>query len=232
MNKKKFKNLLNSVSSNGGAMEGALQKIREMFLEELQEEVEKLKPDFSESKLKINKIVDYLAEYMAIQEDKAEKIRKSMEKLNLGNMDEKLQNVKEFLGKTDTKTGELGEVYNNLRKILDEGQGFLEDALKNVKNDIDKNLSDLLSEIGNKKEEVIDSIREEIEERKTNLNEMVEVWKKSIKDRTETFEKEFELYIEKKGIELIIKYVRNNALKLLWTLFMGLFSKYKEKKSK
>lgn len=87
-----------------------------------------------------------------------------------------------------------------------------------------KNLSE---EIIQNKKDVLSLIQDEINEQRSYLNKWFKTRKQPIKDRTEIFEKEFEQYIEKKGIERIIKYKQDNTFKLLWIFFVGIFKRYK-----
>lgn len=271
--RKKFKNLLNSIS-NGSEMEGTLQKIREMFFTDLQGDIEKLKPDFTQIEAKINKLgndlgnsisdkekkasdiitnlqgnieklkpdytqiearmnklVNDLSKNISDKEKKALDIQKVLKETSLNGVDEKLRDVKEFLSNIDGKIRELGSAREDILKILNEGHSSLQDSFKNTCDDIMENRRKLLVEIFKNKDDIISSIREELEERKSNLSGMVDNWEQLIKDKTDTFEKEFNLYIEKRGVDKIIEYVQNNAFKLLWTLFVGIFKKYQQKKT-
>lgn len=229
--KKKFKNLLNSVSG-GTELNGALQKIQEIFLEDLQKEVDKLKPDLTQAEDKINQLMSNFETIISDKENKISKIQKSLENISLNTMDEKLQDVKDFLDKIDNKIKNLGNASDEVSARLNKGRDTIEGIFKKGHNEINNQSQIFFRGLTKDRDNVLNTIRTEIEERKSYLEEFVETWKQSIKDRTDSFEKEFGLYIEQRGIELIIKYVQNNAFRLLWTLFVGIFKKYKEKKSK
>lgn len=228
MSRKKYKSLLNSIP-NGSDIDGALQKIREKFLEDLQDEINKLSPDFNVMGDKLNSILEEFEKVFSEKEKRAVNIKNY---LNNVNINEKYEKFCIVLNSMKEKTDIIESSFDKVTEIIDRGEKNIQNILKEGIEVLQTSLEKSSKGISSKQDIALKGIQTMIEKYKLNLNDMVDVWKQSIQDRTETFEKEFNLYVEKRGLELIIEYVQNNAFKLLWTLFIGIFKKYKQKKSK
>ena len=225
-NKKKFKNLINSITSDRSGMEGTLQKIREMFLEDLLEEIRKVVP---ETEGKINQLLGEFEKILTDKEDRISNVRDYLNTVDLESFDHidgKLKDTQKVIETIDNKIKRLDKIFVDITNIVEKGQKEIKNGRKAL-NDL---LSSSFDELHGAHQDALNSIRQEATDHVSFLESHVKTYEQSLKDSIENHNKEFELYLEEKGTKLILLYVRRNAFKIIWTLFIGLFTFWKSKR--
>jgi len=226
-NKKKFKSLLNSIS-NGGAMEGSLQKIKEIFLEDIEDEIKDRKPDFSSINERFDGLLSDFEKALTDKEAKLKAIKNEISSTvnqNIEEVSEKLSEhrvvldgLRERLNKLDVKNNEISSIVKKSEEIttalLKKGQTKVDTLLTNAFESLDKRRTSIIIIIDN-----------EIRTRKANFKRTVSLFEETINDKFKEFDDKFDKYLEKVGFELFIKYIRKNALRIIWTLFIGIFKR-------
>ena len=227
-NKKKFKSLINSITSDRSGMEGTLQKIREMFLEDLIEEVRKVIPKTED---KINLILEKFEEVLSEKESRISNVKDYLNTVDLGNFDQvdgKLKDIQKAIESIDEKIKRLDEIFVNVTNLVEKGQKEIKNGRKAI-NDL---LSTSFDEIHGSLQDALNSIRQEAVDHGSILERQVKAYKQSLNDNIENHNKKFELYLKEKGTKLILQYVRRNAFKIIWVFFMGIITfGYSGKKS-